>query len=156
MSVGTRLMGEDGATPRSQPQELACSYLHDSVAMSRPLETVSLRTSAFRAHDWIESLPEFRRVSGNGLRTAEWMPADSAERGLRLRREAHPPSLSPRQLRCRSRVGRHLLPTPMPPSRCLRTLILRHCPSSSRSWSGSDPGQAEKKSPSSVTVSSSP
>ena len=52
MSVGTRLMGEDGATPRNQPQELACSYLHDSVAMSRPLETVSLRTSAFRAHDW--------------------------------------------------------------------------------------------------------
>ena len=42
MSVGTRLMGEDGATPRSQPQELACSYLHDSVAMSRPLKTVSL------------------------------------------------------------------------------------------------------------------
>ena len=44
---------------------------------------------------------------------------DQPTRRLRLRREAHPPSLwkSPRQLRCRSRVGRHVLPTPMPLSR---------------------------------------
>jgi hypothetical protein len=43
-------------------------------------------------------LPEFRRVSGNGLEKAKWMLGDGAEpnrRGVRLRGEVRPPSFQP-------------------------------------------------------------
>jgi hypothetical protein len=47
---------------------LACNYLHDCLYVSCPWKSVSIRTSAFRAHDRILScFLEFRRVSGPPL-----------------------------------------------------------------------------------------
>jgi hypothetical protein len=52
--------------------------------MRRLRETASLDAPHSRALDSkMSRIPEFRRVSGNGLETAEWMPVDSAETNRR-------------------------------------------------------------------------